>query len=141
MACTVVPRAASTHGGDCEGIIQHLPYLKSLGVAALWLTSIYDNANRPAQRETYGHGAITDYHGYGALDYYAVDEHFGTLDKFRELVDTAHAVGIKIIQDQVANHTGPYHAWVHDPPTPTWVQRHRSTTPLLGYLAFGIRDS
>jgi len=112
-------KSRSYHGGDFEGIIQHLPYLKSLGVTALWLTPIYDNANRPNQRET-NSGAFTDYHGYGAVDYYAVDEHFGTLDKFRELVDKAHAVGIKIIQDQVANHTGPYHPWVHDPPTPTW---------------------
>jgi glycosidase len=120
------------HGGDLEGVIQHLPYLKDLGVTALWLTPIYDNANRPNQRETYGDGAITDYHGYGAVDYYAVDEHFGTLDKFRELVDKAHALGIKIIQDQVANHTGPYHSWVHDPPTPTWLNgtdaQHLSNT-------------
>ena len=120
------------HGGDCEGIIQHLPYLKSLGVTALWLTPIYDNANRRNERETYGDGPITDYHGYGAVDYYAVEEHFGTLDKFRELVDKAHAVGIKIIQDQVANHTGPYHPWVSDPPTPTWLNgteaQHLSNT-------------
>jgi neopullulanase len=108
------------HGGDFEGIIQHLPYLKDLGVTALWLTPIYDNANRPNERETYGQGPITDYHGYGAMDYYGVEEHFGTLDKFRELVDKAHALGIKIIQDQVANHTGPYHPWVHDPPDAAW---------------------
>jgi glycosidase len=66
------------------------------------------------------------------VDYYAVEEHFGTLDKFRELVDKAHAAGIKIIQDQVANHTGPYHPWVHDPPTPTWLNgteaQHLSNT-------------
>ena len=109
------------HGGDFEGIIQHLPYLKDLGVTALWLTPICDNTNRPNERETYGDGAITDYHGYGATDFYAVDEHFGTLDKFRELVDKAHSLGIKIVQDQVANHTGPYHPWVHDPPTLTWL--------------------
>jgi len=108
------------HGGDFEGIIQHLPYLKDLGVTALWLTPIYDNNNRLNERERYDGQAITDYHGYGAVDYYAVDEHFGTLDKFRELVDKAHAEGIKIIQDQVANHTGPYHPWATDPPTPTW---------------------
>jgi len=108
------------HGGDFEGIIQHLPYLKDLGVTALWLTPIYDNNNRLNERERYDGQAITDYHGYGAVDYYAVDEHFGTLDKFRELVDKAHVAGIKIIQDQVANHTGPYHPWAKDPPTPTW---------------------
>ena len=108
------------HGGDFAGIEQHLPYLKELGVTALWLTPIYDNANHLNQRERYDNQAITDYHGYGAVDFYAVDEHFGTLDDFRRLVDRAHAQGLKIIQDQVANHTGPYHPWVLDPPTPTW---------------------
>jgi glycosidase len=109
------------HGGDFEGIIQHLAYLKSLGVTALWLTPVYDNANHLNHRERYDNQDVTDYHGYGAVDYYAVEEHFGTFDKFRELVDKAHGLGIKIIQDQVANHTGPYHPWVNDPPTPTWL--------------------
>ena len=108
------------HGGDFEGIIQHLPYLKDLGVTALWLTPIYDNNNQLNRRELVDGQPITDYHGYGAVDFYNVDEHLGTLDKFRELVDRAHQSGIKIIQDQVANHTGPYHPWVNDPPTPTW---------------------
>ncbi len=108
------------HGGDFAGIIRHLPYLKELGITAIWMTPIYDNSNHLNQRETYNHQAITDYHGYGAVDFYGVEEHFGTLDTFRELVDKAHALGIKIIQDQVANHTGPYNPWVKDPPTPTW---------------------
>jgi neopullulanase len=108
------------HGGDFEGIIQHLPYLRDLGVTAIWLTPIYNNANRLNEREKYDGQAIADYHGYGAVDFYGVEEHFGTLDKFRELVDRAHALGIKVIQDQVANHTGPYHPWVEDPPTATW---------------------
>jgi len=108
------------HGGDFAGIEQHLPYLKDLGVTALWLTPIYDNANQLNQRERYDNQAITDYHGYGAVDLYGVDEHFGDLEKYRRLVDQAHARGIKMIQDQVANHTGPYHPWVQDPPTPTW---------------------
>ncbi len=108
------------HGGDFAGIEQHLPYLKKLGVTALWLTPIYDNANHLNERERYDNQAITDYHGYGAVDFYNVDEHFGTLDDFRRMVDRAHSQGIKMIQDQVANHTGPYHPWVKDPPTPTW---------------------
>jgi neopullulanase len=120
------------HGGDFQGIIQHLPYLKSLGVTALWLTPIYDNANNLTRRERQDDQGFTDYHGYGAVDYYAVEEHFGTLDKFRELVDKSHSLGIRIIQDQVANHTGPSHPWVHDPPTPTWLNgsasQHLSNT-------------
>jgi glycosidase len=108
------------HGGDLQGIIGHLPYLKDLGVTALWVNPIYDNVNHLNTREKYDGQAIADYHGYGAVDFYGVEEHFGTLAKFRELVDKAHASGIKIIQDQVANHTGPFHPWATDSPTPTW---------------------
>ncbi len=93
-------------------MIERLPYLKDLGVTALWLNPWYDNVNHPNERETYDGQAITDYHGYGAVDFYAVEERLGDLATLRELVDAAHALGIKVIQDQVANHTGPYHPWV-----------------------------
>lgn len=129
------------HGGDLRGVIQRLPYLKDLGVTALWLTPWYDNHDHLNEREKYDAGnkldqvngaPITDYHGYGATDHYAVDEHLGDLATLRELVDTAHAQGLKVIQDQVANHVGPYHPWVHDPPTPTWfngtVEHHLANT-------------
>jgi neopullulanase len=114
------------HGGDFQGVINHLPYLKDLGITAIWLTPWYDNVNNLNEREQYPEGPsgprqpITDYHGYGAVDFYGVEEHFGTLDKLRELVDSAHKLGIKVIQDQVANHTGPYHPWAKDSPTQTW---------------------
>jgi glycosidase len=108
------------HGGDLQGIINRLPYLKDLGVTALWLNPVYDNNNQPDLKEVYDGQPTTGYHGYGATDFYAVEEHFGDLAKFRELVEKAHALGLKIIQDQVANHCGPYHPWVKDSPTPTW---------------------
>jgi glycosidase len=114
------------HGGDFQGVINRLTYLKSLGVTAIWLTPWYDNVNHLNEREQYPEAPggpkqpITDYHGYGAVDFYGVEEHFGTLAKLRELVDAAHRLGIKVIQDQVANHTGPYHPWAGEPPTPTW---------------------
>ncbi len=108
------------HGGDIAGVRQKLPYLKSLGVTALWLTPVYDNNDKLNERETYDGQAVTDYHGYGATDFYGADEHLGTLDEYRALVDDAHKLGIKVIEDMVANHTGPYHPWVSDAPTPTW---------------------
>ena len=108
------------HGGDLQGIINRLPYLKELGVTAIWLNPWYDNVNHLNEREVYDDGPITDYHGYGAVDFYAVEEHFGTMSKLREMVEAAHRLGIKVIQDQVANHSGPYHPWVTDSPTPTW---------------------
>ena len=108
------------HGGDLKGIKDHLGYLKALGVTAIWLTPWYDNVNHLNEREEPDGKPITDYHGYGAVDFYGVEEHFGTLQNLRELVDAAHALGIKVEQDEVANHCGPYHPWVTDPPTPTW---------------------
>ena len=108
------------HGGDLQGVIDRLPYLKDLGVTAVWLTPWYDNYDQPNQIELKEKKPSTGFHGYNPQDFYAVEEHFGSLAKLRELVDTAHRSGIKIIQDQVINHTGPYHPWVSDPPTPTW---------------------
>ena len=111
------PRAY--HGGDFRGIINRLPYLKELGVTALWLTPWYDNWNglnrcdKPWCPNTY-------YHGYHAVDYYAVEDHFGTLETLRELIEQAHAMGIKIVQDQVANHVGSQHPWVKNAPLDNW---------------------
>jgi glycosidase len=113
-------RARYYHGGDLRGVIERLPYLADLGVTALWLNPWYDNVDHRNERETYDGQAITDYHGYGAVDFYDVDEHLGDLATLRELVERAHVLGIKVVQDQVANHSGPYHPWVTDPPTPTW---------------------
>jgi glycosidase len=54
------------------------PTAQDFGATALWLTPVCDNVTRPNQRETYRDASIADYHGYGAADFYAVDEHFGT---------------------------------------------------------------
>ena len=119
------PRAY--HGGDLRGIINHLQYFKDLGVTALWLTPWYDNWNgvnncdKPWCPNTY-------YHGYHAIDYYAVEDRFGDLATLLELVEKAHRMGLKVIQDQVANHVGSRHPWVSDPPLDDWfhgtLQRH-----------------
>ena len=111
------PRAY--HGGDLRGIINHLQYFKDLGVTALWLTPWYDNWNgvnncdKPWCPNTY-------YHGYHGIDYYGVEDHFGDMATLRELIEKAHALGLKIIQDQVANHVGSRHPWVTDPPLDDW---------------------
>ena len=109
----------SYHGGDLRGIIKQLPYLKELGVTALWLTPWYDNWNgvnncdKPWCPNTY-------YHGYHAVDYYAVEDRFGDLATLRELVEKSHELGVAVIQDQVANHVGSQHPWVKDPPLDNW---------------------
>ncbi len=108
------------HGGDLQGVINHLPYLKELGVTALWLTPWYDNYDQLNEIELKEGRPSTAFHGYNPQDFYGVEEHFGDLTLLRQFVETAHRMGFKIIQDEVANHTGPYHPWVADPPTPTW---------------------
>jgi len=100
------PRAY--HGGDLRGIQNHLQYLKDLGVTTLWLTPIVKN------------GAAQDYHGYGAVDLYAVESHLGALKDYQDLVAAAHQQGLKIFFDIVPNHVGPKHSWVSNPPLPDW---------------------
>lgn len=120
------------HGGDLQGIIDKLPYIKSLGATAIWTTPVYDNADREDTLETYPPEmpTTTGFHGYGAVDFYGVDEHLGDMAKLKEFVRKAHQAGFIVLQDQVVNHTGPYHVWANDPPTPNWfngtVQNHLS---------------
>lgn len=123
------------HGGDLQGVINHLDYIKSLGATAIWTTPIYDNNDELDYKEMYADASgvkqpTTGYHGYGATDMYAVDEHLGDIAKLREFVQTAQRKGLRVIQDQVANHTGPYHRWANDPPTATWwngtIEKHLS---------------
>jgi glycosidase len=102
------PRAL--HGGDLRGIRDHLGYLKDLGVTGIWMTPVYRNSLE-------GYDA---YHGYHTVDFYAVEPRYGTMQDFRALVDEAHRMGLKVVQDQVANHSGPRHPHLADPPTPTW---------------------
>lgn len=96
------------HGGDLRGITQHLDYLQQLGITTIWITPVYQN-----------HGSQS-YHGYGATDMYAVDEHFGNLTDLRDLSAALHARHMKLVLDTVPNHIGPNHPWVRDSPDPTW---------------------
>ena len=95
------------HGGDLRGIRNHLDYLHELGVNTLWLTPVWKNTD-------------SDYHGYHPVDFYALDDHMGTMQDYQSLVADAHKLGMKVLIDYVANHTGPNHPWANDPPTPTW---------------------
>lgn len=129
------------HGGDFQGIIDRLPYLKSLGVTALWLTPVYDNTNKPNNAQSVGGKPIADYHGYGTVDYYGVEEHFGNMALLKKLVDDAHAAGLKVIQDQVANHVGPAHAWVNDPPKTTWFHGTAAEHPNETWQIWNLQDA
>lgn len=111
------PRA--WHGGDLKGITSKIPYFKELGITALWLTPWYDNSDDITTCDK-PWCPMTSYHGYGAIDYYAVENHFGTLADLREMIETAHKNGIKIIQDQVANHVGFKHPLAKNAPLDDW---------------------
>lgn len=95
------------HGGDFQGIIDELDYIKDMGFTAIWLTPVFDNVEK-------------GYHGYWINDFYNTEEHFGSVDKFKELVKEAHKRDIKIILDFVVNHVAPEHEWVKDPSKKNW---------------------
>lgn len=102
------------HGGDLEGIRQHLDYFNQLGVTALWFTPVLEN-NSPDNEAGY-----STYHGYATTDYYRVDPRFGTNAEYRQLADEAHAKGLKIVMDMIFNHCGFEHPWVKDRPSKDW---------------------
>ena len=101
------------HGGDLEGIRQHLDYFNQLGVTALWLTPVLEN-NSPDNNK------YSTYHGYATTDYYKVDPRFGTNDEYRKLVAEAHQHGLKVVMDMIFNHCGFEHPWVSDMPSKDW---------------------
>ncbi|TGX54844.1 alpha-amylase [Sphingomonas gei] len=89
------------HGGDLKGLIRRLDYVEALGATAIWVGPIF--RNKPVQGPK-GHESA-GYHGYWVTDFTRVDPHFGTDADFRALVDAAHARGIKVYMDIIANHT------------------------------------
>lgn len=127
------------HGGDLEGIRQHLDYFTDLGVTALWVTPVLEN-DRPADD-----GKYSTYHGYATTDYYRVDPRFGTNEEYRRLVSEAHAKGLKVVMDMIFNHCGDYHPWNKDIPSKDWfnhphygLQTSYKLTPVLDPYASEI---
>ena len=123
------------HGGDLEGIREHLDYFKDLGVTALWFTPVLEN-NSPDNRNGY-----STYHGYATTNYYRVDPRFGSNADYRKLADEAHAKGLKIVMDMIFNHCGFEHPWVADMPSkdwfnaPEWLKESNGTSdPTKSYL-------
>lgn len=102
-------------GGNLEGIRQRLPYIKALGFDAIWITPPIYNQWVNSKMATRG------YHGYWAWDFTEVDPHFGTLKDYQTLVEAAHALDIRVIQDIVPGHTGDYfhieHIYIITPET------------------------
>lgn len=100
------------HGGDLQGIINHLDYIKELGATAIWINPVLEN-NQPAY----------SYHGYAATDLYKVDARFGTNEMYVQLVAKAHASGMKVIKDVIYNHVGNENFIIKDPVSKSWVHQ------------------
>lgn len=98
------------HGGDLKGILDHLDYIDSLGVTAVWLNPVLEN-DMP-----YG-----SYHGYATTDYYRVDPRLGSNADYRALTDSLHGHGIKVVMDMIFNHSGSEHLWARDMPSKDWI--------------------
>lgn len=100
------------HGGDLKGVQNHLDYLFNLGVTAIWLNPVIEN-DMPERTE----------HGYAFTDHYKIDPRLGGVEAYKNLINAAHAKGIKIIQDAVYNHVGTEHFLFKDQPDSSWFHR------------------
>ncbi|MEM1320060.1 MAG: glycoside hydrolase family 13 protein [Bacteroidota bacterium] len=98
------------HGGDIQGIIDHLDYIRDLGFTAIWLNPVLEN-DMPKW----------SYHGYATTDYYKVDPRFGSNASYQLLSQKASEKGIKLIMDMIANHCGSEHWWMNDLPCSDWL--------------------
>ena len=105
------------HGGDIQGVINKLDYLKDLGITAIWTTPLLDN-----NMESYS------YHGYSITDYYKTDPRFGNNEDYKRLVEEAHKRGIKVIIDIVFNQVGTNHHLVSDLPMSDWIHQFNTFT-------------
>ena len=110
-------RKSGRHGGDIQGVIDHLDYISELGATYIWTTPfLADNAPRGS------------YHGYAASDYYHIDPRFGSNELYRTLVAKANEKGLGIIMDMVPNHCGTEHWWMEDLPFQDWIHQFDTYT-------------
>lgn len=100
------------HGGDIQGVINHLDYFKELGVTAIWMTPEIENNMK-----------LASYHGYAATDNYKIDPRYGTNELYKAYVEKAHAKGLKVIKDIVHNHIGTGHYTYKDMPMKDWLNQ------------------
>lgn len=107
------------HGGDFKGIMDRLDYIKDTGFTAISLTPVFDNEEK-------------GYHGYWIKDFYNTEEHFGTIDEFKQLVQEAHKRDMKVILDFVVNNVGSNHEWLQDPEKTGWFNEKQDVADANG---------
>ncbi|MEW6281989.1 MAG: alpha-amylase family glycosyl hydrolase, partial [Candidatus Eremiobacterota bacterium] len=103
------------HGGDWQGIIDKLDYIQGLGADCVWISCPYLNDTNFFGKD--------GFHGYWPHDFEKPDPHFGDMARLQELVEKAHAKGMKVMLDVVVNHTGYNHPIVTDPAYQDWFHR------------------
>ena len=108
------------HGGDLQGVINHLDYIKELGATAIWMTPIIENNTFLTDE---GGTKRSSYHGYHFTDFYQIDKRFGGNDGYQKMVQATHAKGMKVVQDAVYNHIGPTAWFYKDMPSKDWVHQ------------------
>lgn len=116
------------HGGDLKGIENHLDYISDLGVTAIWLNPIQENDMKEGS-----------YHGYAITDYYQVDRRFGSNEEFRQLVEQAHAKGLKVVMDMIFNHCGSENYLFKDMPSKDWFN-FRGNYTQTSYKTASVQD-
>ena len=100
------------HGGDIQGVIQHLDYLQELGVTTLWPTPLCEDNDK-----TYS------YHTYGQSDVYKIDPRYGSNEEYLQLSTELHKRNMKLVMDYVTNHWGAAHWMIQDLPTYDWIHQ------------------
>lgn len=116
------------HGGNIAGIREHLDYLDTLGVTALWVCPVLEN-DMPGG----------SYHGYATTDYYRIDPRFGSNAEWQALVEDAHSRGLKVVMDMIFNHTGSNHPWMKDAPSKDWYN-HPDGETLTNFRLTTVHD-
>lgn len=106
------------HGGDLQGIIDHLDYIAQLGVTAIWNTPVLED-NDPKG----------SYHMYAASDVYQIDRRFGSNEKYKQLSAELKKRNMKLIKDYVVNHWGLEHYMIQDLPSKDWINQWDEFTP------------
>lgn len=116
------------HGGDMRGIRNHLDYIDSLGVTAIWVCPVLEN-DMP-----WG-----SYHGYATTDYYKIDPRFGSNQEWNQLIADAHDRGLKVVMDMIFNHSGSNHPWLKDSPSSDWLN-HPDADVMTNYRLTTLHD-
>ncbi len=105
------------HGGDLQGILEHLDYIQEMGYTAIWLNPVMENNQDRSS-----------YHGYAITDFYQIDARLGTNTEFKKLTQECNKRGIKMIMDMVFNHCGNNHWWMDDLPMHNWINQWEEFT-------------